>query len=123
MNKSLKKNIKMYLKEIKRVLPSSSCTKTNFYSVFKNRIYEYAEDNPSATYDDIIKEFGSPEELINSFDSKEYETTLISKKKQSVLLKILTVCLAVVLLLSCIFLYHSLEDVTIYVHDDFEQTN
>lgn len=49
MNKSLKKNIKMYLKEIKRVLPSSSCTKTSFYSVFKNRIYEYAEDNPSST--------------------------------------------------------------------------
>ena len=80
-------------------------------------------DNPSASYEDIINEFGTPEAVVSTFDTDEYETLLKSKKKQSLLLKILTVILIIALLFTSFLLYKAIEDENISIKNDFEQTN
>lgn len=123
MDKTLKKNIRIYLKEIKKYLPYSYSTKSAFISIFKKRIYEFLEDNSLASYEDIVKEFGSPEEIICSLDSEEYENLLKTKKKQFLWLKIISAVLAITLVISLFVLYKSSENNNIYINNEYDNVN
>ena len=65
-NNSLKKEINKYLKEIKSNLLISKARK-KFIKTLKESIYEYTEANPDADINSIIKNFGTPDEIANSF--------------------------------------------------------
>ena len=63
---SLKKEINKYLKEIKNNLLISKARK-KFIKTLKESIYEYMENNPDADIKSIIENFGTPDEIANSF--------------------------------------------------------
>ena len=119
VDKTLKANIKSYLKGIKKELPCSSNTKSAFISIFKKRIDEYLEDNPTATFEDIQNEFGTPESVANAFDPNEYSDALKSRKKKVLILVIALVALVAALSITTVALIDALNDNTIQITDDF----
>lgn len=71
MQKELKKEISKYLKEIMLLLPGDSGSKRKYISGLKEDIYDFAADNESVTFRDIVLHFGEKEEI-----AKQYMDTL-----------------------------------------------
>lgn len=71
MQKKLKKEISKYLKEIILLLPGDSGSKRKYISGLKEDIYDFAADNESVTFRDIVLHFGEKEEI-----AKQYMDTL-----------------------------------------------
>lgn len=71
MQKELKKEISKYLKEIILLLPGDSGSKRKYISGLKEDIYDFAADNESVTFRDIVLHFGEKEEI-----AKQYMDTL-----------------------------------------------
>ena len=93
MNKLLKKRIAAYLKDVKMVLNCSFNTKIAFVSMLKSQIYEFFENNPEASFEDMVKNFGAPETIAESFEGAA--NTSLNRRK----LIIKTVEIAVFLVL------------------------
>ena len=69
MDKELKSRIKRYLRDVKSELKVSFNTKFVFCKKLKNQIEEYLEENPEATFEEIVIRFGPPELIAENFDS------------------------------------------------------
>ena len=71
MPDALKKEISKYLDEIKSLMPGDLSSKRKYLHGLKSEIYDYAEENSSASMGDIIMHFGEKEEV-----AKMYADTL-----------------------------------------------
>lgn len=97
MNKELTKEIKKYLKDIKKSLNCDFNTKKAFISILKNEISVYLLENQNANIENIINEFGSPEQF--NYNLKNYDYNLLTKKAKSYLkLEVLFITLSFILL-------------------------
>ena len=122
MNKSIKKDIKKYCSEIKKILSFSCGVKFAFISEFKSRIYEYIEEHPDedVTIADIKNQFGSPESIALSFSATTDMEVIRKKAKKYIIYKVMSVLLVILLIVVAIILYKVLfEDSHIIVTNDF----
>lgn len=88
-----------YLKDIKRNMICSNSIKKLFIKDFKNRIDEYLDENPNTSIDDIINNFGNPEDIVRSFnDELEYYKNK-SRKRLIIVIVISVVSLVIIGLL------------------------
>ncbi|MDE5715584.1 MAG: hypothetical protein K2I42_05560 [Anaeroplasmataceae bacterium] len=96
----LKKELKKYYNSIRKNLACSFNMKSVFISEFNSRVYDYLEENPNQTIENVIEYFGSPEEIAKSFDKdNEYYK---SKARNRLILEIILITLLIVsILVSC----------------------
>ena len=88
-----------YLKDIKRNMICSNSIKKLFIKDFKNRIDEFIDENPNTSIDDIINNFGNPEDIVRSFnDELEYYKNK-SRKRLIIVIVISVVSLVIIGLL------------------------
>ena len=105
MNKKLKQDYKKYVKSIKTRVICKYSLKKMFLIDLKSRISDFMALNPDATILDIENQFGSAEEIANSF--KDIITEQIMKKAK--LYKILMIISIVILIILAIFIYELLR--------------
>lgn len=66
---SLELQLNDYYKSIKKNMMCSNNVKKVFIKDFKNRVDEYVLDNPNTTIEDVVINFGSPKDIVKSFDN------------------------------------------------------
>lgn len=62
---------RQYLKQIQRCLPCSSSEKRRFLRDLKHNVSLFTLENPQITLEELNRQFGTPEEIRNSFPSGE----------------------------------------------------
>ena len=58
----MNKEIKKYIKYVKKIIPFYSKDKKEFLKLLTQKIIEFSNTQPNCTYQNIIDEFGSPNE-------------------------------------------------------------
>jgi uncharacterized membrane protein len=101
-NKQINKDMKKYLKGIKNELTCSSYLKSAFIYEFKEQVKYFINDNSNTTIDDIITNFGSPEEIASSFKSPNDFNRLNKLAKKYKYIKIFTVVLSIAIIIALI---------------------
>ena len=79
-----KKEIKKYIKYVKKIIPFYSKDKKEFLKLLTQKIIEFSNTQPNCTYQNIIDEFGSPNEVAGSYiESLENDEIIkkLNKKK------------------------------------------
>ena len=77
-------DIKKYINEIKKIIPINSKDKKDFLKMMEQRILESSNLENKCDYDNIVKEFGKPNEVAASYiEEIDTDTILkILKRKQ-----------------------------------------
>ena len=125
-NKATKKTIHSFCKAVKKMLPGSQSLKRAFIVDFQNRIEEYMENNDTDTIceEDIIAQFGTPEDIAQSFYDRDNLLEIRKKAKKYCIYKVLAISSIVLLILAAILLAVMLtKDNNIYITDDFSNTS
>ena len=60
-------DIKKYIKYVKKIIPIHSKDKKEFIQLLTQKIIEFSNTQPNCTYQNIIDEFGSPNEVAGSY--------------------------------------------------------
>ena len=96
--------IKKYLKEVEKHIPFSSKQKRDFIQLLTNNISELTERYKVITYEDIVENFGNPEEVAHQFISSLDTITLNKKLNTSRYVKRLIIVIAVFLMFYTIWI-------------------
>ena len=83
-------DIKKYIKYVKKIISIHSKDKKEFIQLLTQKIIEFSNEHDSCSYQDIVDEFGSPNEVAGSYietlDSdeiiKKLNKILFRKRKQ-----------------------------------------
>lgn len=75
MNKTDSRKIEHYFRQIRLLIPVSSKGVKKFLRDFRSSVEEYWEEHPECSAEDLIEQFGSPEdvayEYVSSVDAEE----------------------------------------------------
>lgn len=71
--------IRKYLKNIKNAFPIFGKYEKNYLSNLEDHLKEYIDENPSANYDDILLEFGTPSSIVSDYFSGIDDCYLMKK--------------------------------------------
>ena len=92
-------NSKQYLKEVAAALTCTRGVKAVFIRQLKSDVKDYVQSNPDATKEDLIRDFGSPEEIsAGFFDRDDYSAMLKKAKKRATFWMVSCIVLVVVLI-------------------------
>ncbi len=108
MNKTLISQLKRYYKHVRRIIPKDYPHRQEILSSIYQDIYSYAIEHPDITYEDIIKHFGTTEEMALSFATllspeDVIKTSIKTKKRNTIIIFIILIAL----FLSCGMIYHA----------------
>lgn len=108
----MNKDIKRYLKDIKRLLPVYSKEEKQYYKRIEDTILKNVDQN--TTYADCIKQFGTPKDVIVSYYEEMDSDSLIKKirsrhYKRVILMGALIFALILSLIFT-LFFYKTSED-------------
>lgn len=78
----IKNDLNRYYREIKRNLPCPRKIRKTFLAEAYKLVNDFMENQPDATYDDIVKSVGTPEELAATFLSTLMDGEKIEKYHQ-----------------------------------------
>lgn len=106
MNPKMNKEIAAYCKKVKKLLVCQYSLKCAFISDFKSRIQDYIEEAGSDTVniEDIIRQFGTPDVVAESFCNIGDITELRKKARKYTLYKIVTIIAITALILASVLL-------------------
>lgn len=90
---------KIYLKKLEKLSKQYNIN-TNWTKPLQHGLIEYKESHPHCTYDEVIVQFGSPEEILNDHLSDIGNSVVPKRKKIFVLVILICICLSVVSLTS-----------------------
>ena len=106
-------NNKQYLKEVAASLTCPRGVKAIFISQLKSDAKDYVQSNPDATKEDLIREFGSPEEIsAGFFDRDDYSAMLKKAKKRATFWMVTAIVLAVVLVVFACYFVEVVKDMS-----------
>lgn len=96
----MNKDAKKYIKYVKKIIPIHSKDKSEFIALLTQRINEFANELEECTYEDIVKEFGTPNEVAGSYIENMESNELIKKLNRKKLFKyfLLTLLILITLL-------------------------
>lgn len=83
----MNKDSKKFIKYVKRIIPIHSKDKREFILLLTQRIKEFSDDLERCTYQDIVNEFGTPNEVAGSYIENMESNELIKKLNRKKLLK------------------------------------
>lgn len=69
MTQKLNKEIKLYLKQIKLLLPIKRKEEKAFLQQLQSAVEEFVDDNPNCTMEDIIERFEDPQTVVYNYIS------------------------------------------------------
>lgn len=67
MKKTLNSQLKRYYRKVTRIIPKKYPHRKEILSSIQQDISSYLEEHPDISYEDILKHFGTPEEMASSF--------------------------------------------------------
>ena len=106
-------NVKQYLKEVATALTCTRGVKAVFIRQLKSDVKDYVQNNPDATKEDLIREFGSPEEIAAGFfDRNDYSAMLKKAKKRATFWMVTAIVLAVVLVVFACYFVEVVKDMS-----------
>ena len=76
------KELNIYFKEIRLLLPIYSKAEKQFLKDFKDSVFVFIEKNPLCTMDDVIERFSEPEEVVHDYISEALATENLCQKIQ-----------------------------------------
>ena len=85
--KKMNKDSKKFIKYVKRIIPIHSKDKREFILLLSQRIKEVSDDLERCTYQDIVNEFGPPNEVAGSYIENMESNELIKKLNRKKLFK------------------------------------
>lgn len=111
-----KNELDNYYKQISKSLICIGKQKSIFLNDFKNNVAEYVQTHNSATITQLYEEFGTPQEIADSFNNQND-----SLKNKYRIRKWICIILSIALLVYIIFIVASFIDVHEEVHGWFEE--
>ena len=98
--KNMSNDIKKYIKYVKKIIPIHSKDKKKFIQLLTQKIIEFSNEHDSCSYQDIVDEFGSPNEVAGSYietlDSDEIIKKLNKKKIINIFISVIIIlCISV----------------------------
>jgi len=109
MTRNLNKELKKYYRDIGKALSDSKENKTIITSI-KSAVKCYIYDHPDSTYDDIIRQFGSPEQVIEHYYSSEKAKEFAHRLNRNKKIAIIVGIIALIVFLFLILLFISQID-------------
>ena len=91
---------KQYISQVKLLLPTIGKSEKNYLTTLTSNLEDFCEDTSPQTMDDLYKEFGSPEDTVNSYISTLPTETLIKRIRTSKYIRCLIV--ALIIMFACI---------------------
>ncbi|WP_301082541.1 DUF6120 family protein [Thomasclavelia cocleata] len=102
-------DIKKYINEIKKIIPINSKDKKDFLKMMKQRILESSNLENKCDYDNIVKEFGKPNEVAASYIEEIDTDTILKILKRKQYIKWLISILIIAIILISIFKIYRLN--------------
>lgn len=96
------KAISKYLAEVKRLLPFTCKVKKMLLEELRQRIGELDTEGASITYELLIAEIGTPDEVANSFEDRESIVAFRKRSRRYSKAKVILACVAALLLCAVI---------------------
>ena len=76
------KELNIYFRKIRLLLPIYSKAEKQFLKDFKDSVFVFIEQNPLCTMDDVIESFSTPEEVVHDYISEALATENLCQKIQ-----------------------------------------
>ena len=92
----MNKEIKKYIKYVKKIIPIYSKDKKEFIQLLTQKIIEFSNEHDSCSYQDIVDEFGSPNEVAGSYIETLNSDEIIKKLNKK---KIINIFISVIIIL------------------------
>lgn len=83
MAKNLNKDLKSYYREIEELLPCKKAEKKAMMGYIKSAVNDYISKNPNATFDDITKQIGAPNQVVEHYYNGEKAKELAEQLKRN----------------------------------------
>ena len=102
-------NIKKYIKNIWTIMPMHT-KKEKFYLNELKKLeilyvdnYEYLDDHPQCSYDDIVQQFGEPKDIVVNYIQNSDENNLIKRMKLKSIIQKFLIFFSVICTILAIF--------------------
>lgn len=102
-------DIKIYINEIKKIIPINSKDKKDFLKMMEQRILESSSLENKCDYDNIVKEFGKPNEVAASYIEEIDTDTILKILKRKQYIKWLVSILIIAVIVISMFKIHRLN--------------
>lgn len=108
MNRTLISQLKHYYRHVRRIIPKNYPHRQEILSSIDQDISSYATEHPGITYEDIIKHFGTAEDMALSFATSlspedVIKTSIKTKKRNTIIIFIIIIAFFI----SCGMIYHA----------------
>ena len=94
--KKMSNDIKKYIKYVKKIISIHSKDKKEFIQLLTQKIIEFSNEHDSCSYQDIVDEFGSPNEVAGSYIETLNSDEIIKKLNKK---KIINIFISVIIIL------------------------
>ena len=130
----LQAQLKKYYRDIKREIPKNYPGSTDIVNHIRQNIENFLDEQPNASFDDIISQFGNASEIVSSFieDMPTEDITALLKKDRKKRYVTWVVRIFSIIIVSgiCYYIYLLIvstpveitETTTIYYYEDTETT-
>lgn len=113
--------IQKYQNEIKKKIPDEYPGKKEILQAIEHNLYDFLEEHPTASFENILEEFGSPSEIANSFmerlSGKEIHTIFQKRKRQKKVLLSICILFLILFLLLCRYLYYLFDNTAVIIEE------
>lgn len=105
--KKMSNDIKKYIKYVKKIIPIYSKDKKEFIQLLTQKIIEFSNEHDSCSYQDIVDEFGSPNEVAGSYiESLENDDIIKQLNKKYIFKTLVTIIIFISIGIWCLEIYH-----------------
>lgn len=121
---NLQKQLRRYFRQINRQLPCPRQERKRFLASLKDDVAAYREELPECTMEDILEQFGSVADAIDTYVSGETTLTFIKKRRRlQIMAVVLTFCLVICVILFIDSIYYSRNHTVtkITIHTEIEK--
>lgn len=121
----MNKLCKIYIRKIKALFPIMGKSERNFIKTIKINVNDFLADTPDCNLEDLYKEFGTPEDVINSYYTSVNTDRIIKRIKISKYVKILiSIFILCLLALTSLRFYILYEEHQVFMQEQvfFEET-
>lgn len=119
-------DVKRYINEIKRIIPINSKDKKDFLKMMEQRILESSSLENKCDYDNIVKEFGRPNEVAASYIEEIDTDTILKILKRKQYIKWVVSILIIFIVVISMFKMYRLNQLyetaknELYLHEETE---
>ena len=96
------KAISKYLKDVKHLLPYTCKTRKMLLTELRESIEELNAAKDTLTYETLVAEIGSPEEVAHSFEDRESIAASLKRSRRYSKAKVILTCCAVLLIFAVV---------------------